>query len=161
MKINLLIDNGAGVRSGYVNIDPYADSNNDSRISADLTNLSHTVDDGEATEIIAHDVLSYYPQSLASRILENWVKKLAYGGTITVSALDQTEVARHINSGFLTVEQANLLLHGAQEKDWDTIKSSFTLTRLAEALESLGLKIIRRRSSDYKVMVTARRVKPN
>ena len=69
-------------------------------------------------------------------------------------------MARHIQTGYLTLEDANTLLHGAQERDWDTVKSSFTVTRLADALKGLGLQIVRKRSADYQAMVTARRPKP-
>lgn len=160
MKVNLLIDNPRDVRNGYLNIDPYASDTEQDRLRGDLSNISHSVDDAEASEIVAVGVLSYYPGSLVNDIVSGWVKKLAVGGTITISAVDHNQVAHRLHGQHITAEQANELLHGRQEKDWDIIKSSFPIQRLIDVLKAQGLQIVQKRFRDCEAIVTARRPTP-
>ncbi len=161
MKVNLLIDNRAGVRNGYTNIDPYADPIDPAgRVTGDLSNLSHVVDDGEAAEIVALDIISYYPSRLTPLLLKNWSSKLAFNGTLTISVLDQSEIARQIRSGALDSNAACDVLHGTQQRDWQNIKSSFTMQSIISLIEATGLVITKKRPVGHKLFISAVRPVP-
>jgi hypothetical protein len=159
MKLNLLIDNPADVRNGYINVDPYAPVQDEhGRVAADLSDLTHSVDNGEAAEIIAYEILDYYPAKLGDALLDNWLRKLAHGGTLTISTVDHSEVARAIGHGRLSLAETNELLHGKQERDWDTRKASYTLDDLVVVLNNKGYKILTKRVRSLRAYITAQRV---
>jgi hypothetical protein len=118
MNVNLLLDNPGDVRSGYLNIDNFAQPNDKyGRIPGDVFSLS-LIDDGELTELIVLDILDYVPACKLDEVLENWLRKLGHGGTITVSVVDIREVSRAIFNNRLSIDDANELIHGKQEKEW-------------------------------------------
>lgn len=159
MKINLLLDNTGDVRSGYINIDPFAPDNDAAgRLKGDISNLDHVVDDGEAIEIIALEVLDYFPGHQADAILTNWLKKLARSGRLTLSVVDVREVARAICANEMSPEDINEHLHGKQEKPWQYRKSAYTLTQIAEVLGNLGYKILARRVQNFRAVITVERI---
>jgi len=158
VKVNLLIDNPGDVRSGYVNIDPLAPENDpDGRLKGDVGNLDHAVDGGEAEEILALEVLDYFPGHQADDILANWLSKLAHGGRLTISVVDVKEVARAVCSNNLSIDDINELLHGKQEKPWQFRKSAYTLSQLVEVLSNQGYKVLARRVQNYRALVTVER----
>lgn len=158
MKLNLLIDNPGDVRSGYVNVDPLApESSPDGRVRAHLHDLSVVVDDGEAAEIVALDVLDYFPQAQADDVLSGWLKKLAHGGRLTIGVVDLKEVARGVVQHTLSAEDVNELLHGKQEQPWQFRKASYTAGQLAEVLGNLGYKILARRVQGHRAVITVER----
>lgn len=158
MKLNLLIDNPDDVRSGYVNIDPFAEPcDPHGRVKGALHDLGHTVDDGEASEIVANDVLDYHPGAVLDDVLNNWLKKLARGGTLTVSTVDVREVARLVWFGNVDINEANNLLHGEQKKEWQLRKVSLSLPHLVEVLEAKGFKVLQKRIHNLRAVVTVQR----
>ena len=58
MKINLLLDGHA--LSGYKNIDPYG-YGDETKVVGDVENLHDIVEDAEATEILALDIIDFLP----------------------------------------------------------------------------------------------------
>lgn len=156
MKVNLLLKNPGGIRSGFLNIDPFADGS-DARVAADVSNLDHSVDAGELDELVALDVLNYFPGDQVDRLLDNWLSKLAYGGTITVGVVDVREVARALLANSIGLDLANDLLHGEHREPWQSRKCSLTLARLAEVLENKGYKILAKRTANFVAVVTAQR----
>ncbi len=159
MKINLLIDNPGDYKNGYNNIDPFApETNGDLRLKSDISNLDSLVDDGEANEILALEILEYFPGNVIDDILQNWLKKLAHGGILTISGVDFTEIARGFLSSNLSLEDVNELLLGKQEKSWQTKKSVFTLLKLVEVFEGLGYKILKKRIYNYRAIISIQRV---
>lgn len=146
MKLNLHMESPGDERSGYVNIDASQ--------SADIDGF---VDDGEASEIVALDVLDYFPGPDVDDILNKWLKKLAHGGVLTLSVVDLREVSRAILAGSISLVDANELLFGKQEKDWQFKKSAFTLSQLAEVLETLGYKVLAKRVQNFRAVVTVQR----
>lgn len=157
MKLNLLLDNPGDVRSGYVNVDPFAPDNDPQRVKADVSDLSAVVDAGEATEVVALDILDYFPGPAADAILGNWLSRLAHGGKLTLSVVDLREVCRAVLSGSATPEDANELLLGRQEKPWQYKKSAYTLAQLVEVLTNLGYRVLAKRNQQYRAVVTVER----
>lgn len=155
MRVNLLINNSADIRNGYLNIDPL--SEDDTRIKGDVSNLNHAVDAGEAEEIVAYGILDYFPGAMVDEILDNWLSKLAHGGTITIGVIDAKEVSRAFVAGMIELEEVNTLMHGEQEEKWQIRKSSFTLNQLSEVLSNRGYKILKKRIQNFRAYVTAQR----
>lgn len=158
MKLNLLIDNPGDCRSGYVNVDPLTpDDCSDGRVRAHLHDLSPVADDGEAVEIVALDVLDYFPAAQADEVLQGWLRKLAHGGRLTVGVVDLKEVCRGVLAHTLSDEDANELLHGRQERPHQFRKASFTLGKLAEVLGNLGYKVLAKRVQGHRAIITVER----
>jgi hypothetical protein len=157
MKVNLLLNAPADVRSGYLNIDPLAPPQDPTRVQGRLDDLTHSVDAAECEELVAHDVLDRFGPDQVDGVLEHWLSRLRRGGRITVSAVDAREVARALLNGTLALADANALLHGEQRNDWELRRVSLTLAQLAEALSSRGFKVLTKRVVNYRAVVTAER----
>ena len=80
MKVNITFDEDNNL-NGYLNISP---------------NQLSSVDDGEADEVRAIDVLPYFPEEESANLLMSWIKKLRHGGHLIIGALDIYEVAPEI-----------------------------------------------------------------
>lgn len=157
MRLNLLLDDPGGVRPGYVNVDLLAPAGDPHRTQCDPTNLEPVCDAGGCEELVALDILDYVPLAQANAVLDHWVSRLAHGGTMSVSVVDLLEVSRAFADRRLTVEEANLLLHGEQKKQWQFRQSNYTLGQLADALQAKGLMLVLQRHDDFRAVVTARR----
>jgi hypothetical protein len=114
--------------------------------------IDEFVDDAEADEIFAIDVLSTYHFSKMNNVLGKWVSKLAHGGKITVGFIDLMFVAKTIHNRTMSILKANELLYG------DGLKgSAFSLEMIKIALEEKGIKILTCRSENgYAVIVGER-----
>lgn len=156
VKLNLLL-NGEDVLSGYINVDPYVDDDKQGKVQATLDNLDEFVDDAEAVEIRAVDILDFFPYEKSDALVNHWIKKLAHGGKLIIGVVELVEVAKGICNYSLDVDQANLFLHGEQKFDWQNRKANFTLSQIATYLESKGLKILKKRVSNYRCIVEAQR----
>lgn len=156
MKINLLLDAPGEVRSGYLNIDAFADGN-DERINGCLIDLDDHVDDAECEEIIAVGILDYYSARDADKILKNWLRKLAHGGTITIGSYDVVETAKAISNRKLSPEDITIILYGEQGKPWQFKKTALTVNQVATVLETKGLTILKKRIEGLKFIVVAER----
>lgn len=158
MKVNLLMDNPADVRPGYVNIDLLAPEGDPlGRIQCDPSNLESIADAAEVVELIAHDILDRVPMHQANAVLDHWLSRLAHGGTIVISCVDLLEVAKSLQNRLITVEQANQLLHGEQDKAWKFRQANYTLAQLADTLRGKGLLVQKKRITDFRAVVVARR----
>jgi hypothetical protein len=155
-KVNLLLE-GIHVLADHLNIDPFA-QDGDGKIGGDITNLDHTIDDGELEEIVADSVLEYFPPNIIGAIVDNWVKKLQKGGKLTVISPDIYEIARGIMRHEISEDKANELLFGMQEKDWQLKKNAFSTAKIEQLLAAFGMKITSKRFSGHKVMITAEKV---
>lgn len=155
MKLNLLLNNPAGVRSGYLNLDPFADGK-DVRVQCDITDISSQVEENEAVEIIAIDVLNKYPAIQVPGVLEHWLSRLAHKGKFVLSVPDLIEVGRAIRNDLITIEEANAILYGYQEHQADVNRSVFTMKQVVDCV-SPGYKILSKRIHDYNCVVTFER----
>lgn len=146
MKLNLLLNNPGGVRSGYLNLEGEA-----------VTNLDDVADANEVTEIIALDVLCYFPNHLADQVLNHWLGKLAHGATITLGQPDIREIARAVLNRTIDLNVANELLYGSQQAPGGERRNVLTMDQLVAVLESKGLKVLRKRIQDHRCVVVAQR----
>ncbi len=142
MKLNLLWSGHA--LNGYINVDPFG-FGEEGKVVADVKNLDDVVDDAEATEIIAEDIIDFLPLGDVERVIEHWIKKLRHGGKIIVGGTDMFEVCKAFSNYTIDLAMANYLLHGAQEKPWEERHANFTLIGLAQFLKERGLNIISKR----------------
>lgn len=157
MRINLLIDNPKDVRNGYLNIDPFA-TGADSRLQANLSDLDRIVCNGEALEIVASDILGYFPAQQVDEVMAHWIGKLAHGGTIAITEIDLKEIGKKYLANVLSLNEANDLIHGLQTQPWQLRKSSFTLQVLVEVMQNLGLKILTKRIQNNRATIVAQRM---
>lgn len=154
VRLNLLLNNPGGVRSGYLNVDPYSQG---WAAAADPGDLGGLCDANEAAELVALEVLDFYPAHLADAALDHWLSRLAHGGEVTLSTVDLREVCRGFLGGYLSHDDANNLLHGIPTHDAGVKRSSYTLGQLVEVLENKGMVVVRKRLQNYRAVVTARR----
>jgi hypothetical protein len=156
MKINLLYNSNM-VRAGYLNLDPFAPPDDPDRINGDIVNLDEYVEDAEATDIIALNVIDFMPSSDTNDIIVGWIKKLRHGGTITIGGVDIRDVAKATIYQQLSLTDTNLLLYGAQRAPWEYKKATLTLQHLINALQGQGMEIMKKHSENFTYHVTARR----
>lgn len=157
MRLNLLLDGANECRSGYVNLDPLAPPDDPERTRGSIVDLSPVCEAAEATEILALDVVTYWPRKVAGEMIAHWVSRLAHGGKLTISLPDAEEVSRAFYMGQIDFETYSEFVHGAQQRGWDERKSGGTLEKLVAYLSGFGLKILAKRVVDYKALVTAER----
>lgn len=144
MKLNLLLNDPGGVRSGHLNVDPYVGPDDPLRTRGSPFNLTDLADKGEVTDLVALDILGFLPKPEVVRVLDHWVGLLAYGGTLTVTMLDIDEVARLLYLGKLSSEQAEQLVHGGGD-EWKVRRSFTTAEKLAANLAARGLRVLKKR----------------
>lgn len=157
MKINLLYNNPYDVRSGYINIDPFAQMGDPAgRISGDLNNLEDLVCANEATEIVAHDLLDKFPAEYVDQILDHWLSRLAHKGKLTVSVIDVYEVGKSILTNLLNMDQIQILLHGQPVKG-HTVLTAFTLEQLDNVLSNKGYKVLKKFVENHRAIITVER----
>lgn len=158
MKINLLLDNAAGVQGDFLNIDPFAPENDPAgRVNCDVTNFDAHCDNSEATEIIASGVLSYFPQKEVDGILNYWLGKLRHGGKLTIVEPDLYDIVTATQSRALSIDEANTLLYGEQREPWQFRRCMLTVNKMADVLRSKGLQIIKKRVNAFLFVVEAQR----
>lgn len=156
MKLNLLISDPKNIRNGYVNVDPFADGS-DCRTANDVSNLDKICSDNEATEIIAHSVLEYFPIYQTEAIVNNWLNKLSHEGTLTIIGVDVEEVASKYSSGFIETVSFCREIYGEQKENWQIKKSGLTLSDLVKWLKGKGLEILKARIDNFNYVVVAKR----
>lgn len=158
VKVNLLVDNPAGVRPGYLNLDPLApDQDPTGRVKCDLEKLDQLVDPAEVSEFVAHGILDFFPLHRANGVLDHWLSRLAHEGTITLSCVDLLEVTKSLQNRLITIETANILLHGEQDRPWKFRQANYTLNQIAGTLAGKGLRVQQKRINEFKAIVVAQR----
>jgi hypothetical protein len=157
LKINLLLNDPGGVRSGHLNVDPYSPEDDPLRTRGSPFDLAPFADKGEVAELVALDVLGILPKPQVKAALDHWVGLLAFGGTITLTMTDIEEVARLVYLGKVSSEQAEGLIHGGAD-EWKVRRSFTTAEKLAANLQARGLRILKRQVVDNcQALVVARR----
>ena len=156
MKINLLLDNPKGCLSGYLNVDPMSE-NDPNRVSLDVTNFDAACDDAEASEINAIGVLTFFPAREINDIFTYWLKKLRHGGILRVGDIDLLEVAKATFMGAHSLEDANQLLYGEQDKKWNYRKCCLTVNQVSDALKAKGFRILKKRIAQNEFLIEAQR----
>lgn len=116
--------------------------------------LPDEIDDAEASEIRMVDALEYLSADSTQDTLDLWVKKLAHKGKITLGIIDSVAAARGLATYKLDVDQYNLFMYGEGES---LRKACFTVPQIVAYLESKGLRILKKRSADYRAIIEAER----
>ena len=148
-----MFDNPAGLRNGYLNLDPLGAD----EYRGDIQNLDVVADDGECEAVLAMSVLDYFPPSASHRLIQHWSKKLEHFGTLTVSFTDMYRLAKAITNRNVNLKEANELLHGKQEKGWQIRRSTLSMDIMTEFMHDCGLQILSKRYEGYNAIVKARR----
>jgi hypothetical protein len=156
MKINICFGNSNEYLNGYVNTN-FVKSNNFENCHPE--NLDSIVDDGEADEILAINVLNYIEFKKTKDVLINWYKKLKYDGTIVISFFDFAEICRALTSGQLDVLDAKKLIYGEQNEGWQFFKSGSSLIELKKFFLSIGSKVEYCKIDGFISHIKVRRVK--
>lgn len=135
MKLHLTIGGNAPPREGHLNVDPLAEPGGP-RIFGHLGDLSGHVEDCEAAEIVALDVLDYLDPALGEATLDHWTRKLRRGGLLVVGGLDLTEVCRQLGLRKIGLAVANELIYGRASAHR---RSSTSLPQRCDSLSRRGL----------------------
>lgn len=153
MKIKLIY-NSNNVLSGYTNIDIVPGEN---KTQGELHNLNRHVDNNQATEIIAENVLEYYKHEDCPGILENWIKKLRHGGKLTIVTTDIRSLSRLLVSEQVNLKDCLNFIFGSQNNELMFKKSIFTMDYLAEIMTNFGLSIIYKNINNGEIVITGQR----
>ncbi len=157
MKIFLSL-NDPQVMNSYLNIDPIQAQQNPNKTACDPANLDNLVDGGEAEEILAPDVLDYYPLADKITVVENWFGKLGHEGTITVGGLDLNELGRLIYLRELGVQQMNELMYGVQQGPALTRRALLTMQDVLDLFSAKpDYKITQKRFNGAFYLISAQR----
>lgn len=159
-KVNLIYGSGDIIHT-HININPFAEkADGVNVIRADVKNLDKHVDDSELNELRAEDVLNYIEIDKVESVLNNWCQKIRLGGKIVIGGIDLMEVCKSFCEYKSDLTEANILLHGSQDKPYLIRKSSFTAIGLSEYLKSrFNFNIIKKRVNSYTMTIEARREK--
>ncbi|HEX5186263.1 MAG TPA: hypothetical protein VFV86_05175 [Nitrososphaeraceae archaeon] len=157
MRVNLLLDDDRHILSGFLNLDPFA-TGKDERVVSDINNFDKYVDDAEAEVLIARHILCWFPTNQVAPILHYWFKKIKLGGVLIIEECDFENIAFHITDGSLGLGDAQKLLWGPQDKQWNMKKSGLSVLSLAEYLENSNFKILKKRNEQYNFVIEAMRL---
>ena len=152
MKVNLLY--GGAPLSGYLNVNHLGAS--EGCHHGNMTDLTEFIDDAEASEILALDVINFFCKNEVLGIIDNWVSKLRHGGKIIIGAADSDSICKSFYEHDISIADINSMLYGEEEPF--IRKNAITVISLAHYLESThGLKIIKKQTLEHKLLVEAQR----
>lgn len=147
MKVNLILGDPGVVRSGYLNLDLTIQQPDGERLPANPDDFGRIVSPNEAEELLALGVIDRIPGESVLDVLRYWASRLAHGGVLTISALDMEEVSAYLSSNDMKVPDLDSLIY--------TRRSAHTMRSLSDALESLGLRVVRKDWQSLTAFVTA------
>lgn len=156
MKINICFGNSNEYLNGYINTNFIK---NDKFEICHPENIDIIVDDGEADEILAINVLNYIEFNKIKDVVTNWYKKLKYDGTITISFFDFVEICRALTTNQLSFSDAKKLIYGEQNEGWQFFKSGLSLVELKNFFTSINSKIEYCKRDGFISYIKIRRVK--
>lgn len=138
MKINICFGDSSEYLNNYVNTNIFQ---SDQFQQCHPENIDAIVDDGEAEQILAINVLNYIEYEKTKNVLTNWFNKLKYDGTMTVSFFDFLEIARLLSLGDLQINDAKKLFYGEQKEGWAFFKSGISLEEVRLFFKTIKCKI--------------------
>ena len=159
-KVNLIYGVG-DIMHTHVNINPFAEkADNVKVVRSEITNLDRHVDDSELDELRAIDVINYVEIDKVEGTINNWCQKIRLGGKIIIGGIDLMEVCKSFSEYKSDLTEANILLHGSQEKPYLIRRSSFTALGISDYLQSkFNFTVMKKRVNSYRMVVEARREK--
>ena len=158
MKVRLSV--GQKPYSGYVNVDPcpvIEQGQELNTVQSDIRNLDGIVENSQATEILAVDVLDYVSANELITVLQNWVIKLRHDGKIVVGGTDPYETAKSYVAGRIDTVEFNYTVFGNSKQDYSQKSGCITLTELWQILQNMGLRITKKSMIENKMFVEAYR----
>lgn len=162
MKLNLLMYSNT-LLGGYTNIDPYPNLEGsqqtftEEKQQGDVQNLDWIVDDGECDEIIATDIIDFVNIPQKQQIIQNWAKKVKIGGKLTIGGTDVVSVSKALHQSNISLEEAGYLLYGDPNFPFGNRRGCLSLDFMVNFLESIGFRILNKRTIQYTYAVVAER----
>ncbi len=117
----------------------------------DLSEIG-SLDDGAYQEIFVDSCLDFVEER--NKFVQELVKKIRYGGSITISGSDIYEISRAVMGKNLGLEEAGSLLYDGRY----SISNVFDMSA---RIQSLGLKLVHKRVNNFKYTIIAERPVPN
>ena len=127
--------------SGYHNIDASS--------GGDIVKMEG-VEDSEATEIIASDVINFTHIGSINDLLSGWIKKLRHGGRIVLGGVEIDEVCKAFVSKAIDINQFNKIIHEGRV-------SQITCADLEKILIKHGLTVTKKRTDNFNMIIEATR----
>jgi hypothetical protein len=109
------------------------------------------VEDSEATEIIASDVINFVSLSSLEELISGWIKKMRHGCTLVLGGVEIDEVCKALVSKAIDINKFN-------ETIYEGRTSQISRPELEKILIKHGLKITRKRSDNFNMVVEAIRL---
>ena len=120
-----------------------------------VKNLDGIAENGECSEILALDVLSYIHYTNVEQYIQHLCKKVARGGKLILGGLDTIELAKCLLRDDFNVVELNRILFGdGKERPKE---NTMTLPMVVNVLQASGMKIIKKRINQYAFVVEAHR----
>ena len=147
MRVNLTSNNDNNLPTYYTNINIW---NNGPHSAGQLGEF---VDDGEAEEFRALNILGLFPQNKSEEILNHWISKVAHKGKLIIGEVECLDVSKAYANGRISIDDFNNLLRGENS----VVQTSFSVGQIVNFLEAKGFKILKKRVSNYYFIVEAER----
>jgi len=104
--------------------------------------------DGSVDDIMIQDLLDYVDRP--EELLNSIIKKIRYGGRLTITGTDITEIFRAYSTGGLSLDQTAQLIYNGK-------RQTTSATELSDKLRQRGLSIITVRTNYYKYAIIVER----
>lgn len=117
-------------------------------------NFDKLVQDAEATEIIADDIIEYIPAEQAITVISYWMRKLRHGGKLILTGIDAYLVAKAFAEHMINVDEFNGLIHGNPTNKCINL-TTFGLVHFLT--ENFKAKILTKRIDGYSFVIEAQR----
>lgn len=140
MKVNLLNNSHETYPDFDINLDPYAQQG-DGKIKGNLANLDEHVENGEATFILSKFILEFMDSNTMKLAMDNWVRKLAFGGKLHLTGYDSKALAREYTLGGVDEVEFNRMLYGDNSTPWNKKSQILSLKIILNELQNRGLTI--------------------
>lgn len=128
---------------------------NNIQLTPQSYNFDQYCDSAELLELVAEDILEYFPLHETLNILRYFVSKIRHGGKLIVSGRDGYVIAKTLSNRDMNIQDANLALYGNPQLP---IKSFISLNILSDLVSQLGLKVIHKRIDGVRALITTERV---
>lgn len=119
-----------------------------------FTNIDATIPQASAEEIIAEDVLEFFPLTKIEEVINYLISKLRHGGQLVLSCKDIYVLNHLITRRDFDMVNINLALYG----NGLGIKSVMAMDDLVAFLSSRKLKVLQKRWDGIRAIVTAERI---
>lgn len=127
-------------------------------LRADISDLSDMFADACATEIWAKDVLEHFPQAMAGKVLDEWVRLLAPGGVLHIKTPDLYALAEFILHGRETDEVKAYRVYGGQTYAENFHRAGFSIAMLTAMLTARGMEVLEAKTVEgTNLLITARK----